>query len=108
MTPSSRAHSRIASIVFRTPHDRFTIRVRRPSGARTELAERLAALESADRHLVMPHYVAQACVTRPRSGQLVLVLVVPTEALFRYVLERAPSGSANSGAIRRAEASLNS
>lgn len=78
----------IASRVqYGVPRDSFTIRVSRPMGARTELEKRLAALQDPLSHYVLPHYTVQAYVIRPRTGRLLLALVVETEQLLRFIVE---------------------
>lgn len=67
------------------PYESFTIRASRPSGAVTELAKRLEALQDRDGHLVVPHYTVQAWVERRRTGRALLVLMVLTQDLFEFV-----------------------
>jgi hypothetical protein len=68
-------------------YESFTIRSWLPTGAPTELAKRLEALRDHGEHLVVPHFTVQAWVDRRRTGRLLMVMMIPTEELFTFVVE---------------------
>ena len=67
------------------PYDSFTVRARRFSGAKTEFAKRVQAIES-NRGYLYPYLTVQAYV-RERDNELLSAAVCRTEDLIRYINE---------------------
>jgi hypothetical protein len=67
--------------------DTFTIRERRPGGAKTELSKRLECSGVADGRLY-PYLTVQAYLTKPRrSGELIQAHVTTTDSIIAFVME---------------------
>ena len=83
-----REHSAIRGIASRiqpvtTPYNTFTIRYRCRSGAETEYAKRLRAIEKAERGWLFPHLTVHAYINIARD-RVLSVGVVSTRQLFLY------------------------
>jgi len=65
----------------------FTIRERRPSGAKTELEKRTTS--SADHGFIHPHLTVQAYITKPRrQGRLLAAGIGKTADIMEYIASR--------------------
>ncbi len=76
-----------------SPYRTFTIRTRRPNGARTEREKRLHAINHRDLGYLYPHITVQAYV-RKDMDELLSVGIIRTIDLFACVRDH-PSGNAN-------------
>lgn len=76
----------IASRVqYGAAYSSFTVRESRPSGVETELAKRRRALAQPGEHWAFPAFTVQAYLSEPRTGELLYVCMIRTQALVSFI-----------------------